>query len=114
MRLLLCLLLLSTPLAAQEKSCNFWRASNVALWSANTGLQLADLAMTEHRLGQGWREVNPILQSHGARYELKGVAIGLPIGLAYLCHRAGWHKGEKIIPLIFGVAGGIGVGSSLR
>ena len=114
MRTLLCLLLLSTPLLAQEKSCNFWRGSNVALWSANASIQVADLALTEHRLGQGRIELNPLGQSRGARVGLKAFTVGMPIGLAYLCHRVGWHSAEKFMPLTFMVAGGIGVGYSLR
>lgn len=114
LRLLLCLFLLSVPLVAQEKPCNFWRASNVAVFTINAGIQAADLALTEHRLGQGWIELNPLGQSRGARYGLKSMAVGLPIGLAYLCHRVGWHGAEKFMPVTFMVAGGIGVGYNLR
>ena len=114
MRFLLCIFLLSAPLTAQEKPCKFWRASNVALWTANAGAQIADAGLTEHRLGQGWVELNPYLQSRTRLWGFKGVAIVAPIALAYLCHRAGWHKAEKFMPVSFMVAGGIGVGFNLR
>ena len=111
---LLAVLLLSAPLYAQEKPCNFWRAFNVALFSANAGIQVADLALTEHRLGQGWIELNPLGQSRGARVGIKAFAVGMPIGLAYLCHRVGWHKAEKFMPITFMVSGGVGVAFNLR
>ena len=58
--------------------------------------------------------VNPPMKSRGARVGLKISVVPIMLLLSYAAHRGGWHKGEKVIPAIFGVAGGIGVGSSLR
>jgi len=82
----------------------FLDAKNLGLQSLNALLMAADLASTRHALQvPGTREMNPLSRSQGAMIALKVAGAGAGLGIAYLMHRSGHHKAERVIPLILGV-----------
>jgi hypothetical protein len=110
---LLGVLVLSLPVRAGEHK--FWDAGNVALQGGNAAIQIADLVVTERALRHpGLYERNPWGQSRGARVTIATMRIGLPLGLSYAFHAAGWHKVERFVPVVFLVPSGVALGYNLR
>jgi hypothetical protein len=82
----------------------FLDAKNIALQSLNALIMAADLASTRRALQvPGTRELNPLSRSEGAQISLKVAGVGAGLGIAYMMHRTGHHKAERIVPLILGV-----------
>ena len=107
-------LLLALPSAAQS-SHRFLDRTNLLLHGANITAQGLDFYSTEQAINRpGIREVNPFGQSRRGRIVLKSVGIAAPVGLSYLLHRAGLHKAERIMPIVFAVPSGIAAGLNLR
>ena len=83
---------------------HFLDAKNIALFSVNAIVMGADIATTQRALAvPGAREANPLMSSQAAIIPLKVASVGAGLGLAYMMHRSGHHKAERIIPLILGV-----------
>jgi len=82
----------------------FLDAKNLGLQSLTALIMAADLAST-HRALQvpGTHEMNPLARSQGALISLKIAGAGAGLGIAYMMHRTGHHKAERVIPLILGV-----------
>jgi len=82
----------------------FLDAKNIGLQSLNALIMAADMAST-HRALQvpGTRELNPLSRSQGTLIYLKVAGAGAGLGIAYMMHRTGHHKAERLIPLILGV-----------
>jgi hypothetical protein len=79
---------------------HFLDAKNIALFSVNAIVMGADIATTERALAvPGAREANPLMRSQAAIIPLKVASVGAGLGLAYMLHRSGHHKAERIIPL---------------
>ena len=55
----------------------------------------------------GTREANPLAKSQGALISLKIAGTGAGLGIAYVMHRSGHYKAERVIPMIFGVPSGL-------
>ncbi len=90
------------------KPHRFFDGTNFCLQSVNALIMAGDIAST-HRALQvpGSRELNPLGQSQGGLLALKIAGVGAGLGIAYMMHRSGHHKAERMIPLIFGVPSGI-------
>jgi len=83
---------------------HFLDAKNLGLQSLNALIMAADLASTRRALQiPGTREMNPLSRSPGATIALKIAGAGAGLGIAYMMHRTGHHKAERVIPLILGV-----------
>jgi hypothetical protein len=86
----------------------FLDAQNISLQSISIILMAVDVAST-HRALQvpGAHESNPLAQSQGALISLKVAGAAAGLGIAYMMHKSGHHKAEKLIPVIFGVPSGL-------
>ena len=86
----------------------FFDSTNVMMQGIGAALMAADIASTNRSLQvPGSREANPLMQSAASRYALKIAAFGAGMGVAYMMHKTGHHKAERIVPLIFGVPSGV-------
>jgi hypothetical protein len=86
----------------------FLDAKNFCVQSINVILLAADVASTRRALQvPGTSEMNPLAQSTGALIALKIAGVGAGFGIAYMMHKSGHHKAERIIPLFLGVPSGI-------
>ena len=82
----------------------FLDAKNVALHGISALMMAADIATTNQALKvPGTYELNPLSQTSASRYALKVAGFGAGLGLAYAMHKAGHHKAERIIPMVFGI-----------
>ena len=97
--------LLATGQAKPPAPHKFLDTENLFLQGFAVAGQGADLWSTQVSLSRGQHELNPLMQSVGARVGFKLVAVGASVGIAYAMHRAGCHKAERAIPVI---VGGIG------
>jgi hypothetical protein len=81
----------------------FFDAKNIGLQSLNILVMAADIASTKRALQvQGTSEMNPLSGSQGGLLALKIAGVGAGMGIAYMMHRSGHHKVERVIPLISG------------
>jgi hypothetical protein len=86
----------------------FLDAKNLALLGASVLCMAADVASTQKALQvPGTREMNPLAQSQGALISLKVAGVGSGLVIAYMMHRTGHHKAERVIPLLFGAPSAI-------
>ncbi len=86
----------------------FLDAKNFCVQSINVILLAADVASTRRALQvPGTSEMNPLAQSQGALIALKIAGVGAGFGIAYMMHKSGHHKAERIIPLFLGVPSGL-------
>ncbi len=87
---------------------HFLDAQNIGLLSLNALMMAADLATTRRALQvPGTYEANPLMKSQGTAIALKAGTIGMGVGIAYMLHKSGHHKAERIIPLFMGVPSAI-------
>ena len=87
---------------------HFLDGKNIGLQSLSILLMVADVASTHQALKiAGTHEVNPLAQSQAALISLKVAGAGAGLGIAYMMHKTGHHKAERLIPLMFGVPSGI-------
>ena len=87
---------------------HFLDAKNIAMQSITAIILGADVATTNRALQvPGTREANPLAQSQAALIALKIGGVGAGWGIAYLMHKSGHHRAERIIPLIFAAPSGI-------
>jgi hypothetical protein len=93
---------------------SFVDAPNVMLWAGNAAVQWADYRSTEQGLRRGAVEMNGLGQSRGSRIALKTAGTFVPVLLAYACHRAGHHRLERLMPVIYAVPSGIAFGYNKR
>ncbi len=106
--------LLSTTLCASDKprvkkEHNFFDAQNLMLQGANIAAQVADYQTTQRNLQLGFVEKNPMGRTSVSRIALKAPDVAVSFGLSYFCHVVGWHKMERIVPMIVAVLTGIAV-----
>jgi hypothetical protein len=113
-RTLVVMILLSTTLCASDKprmkkEHNFFDAQNLMLQGANIAAQIADYQTTQRNLQLGFVEKNPIGQTGQSQIALKATGVGVSFGLSYFCHVVGWHKMERIVPIVVAVPTGIAI-----
>ena len=81
----------------------FLDARNIGLQAINIAIMAADIASTRRALQvPGAREANPLAGSQGGVLALKIAGVGAGLGVAYMMHRTGHHKAERLVPVIFG------------
>lgn len=79
----------------------FFDAKNIALQTLNILAMAADVASTRHALQiPGTSEMNPLAKSQGGLLALKIAGVGAGLGIAYMTHRSGHHKLERVIPVV--------------
>jgi hypothetical protein len=82
----------------------FLDGQNVALHTLNAIIMAADIATTRRALQvPGASEANPLMKSQGAMISLKVASVGAGLGIAYMLHKSGHHKAERLVPLFLGV-----------
>jgi len=121
--LMAALLLVPLSLAAQENPPAphpFWDRTNIVLHVANVTAQTIDSYATQHALRRNRKELNPIARpfahqgwSGQAVYSF-GLGVGGTLAVSYLLHRMGYHKQERLAPLIIGTPTAVSAGLSLR
>ena len=83
---------------------SFWDVTNKTLFISHAAIEAVDFGITHHNLSRGGKEMNPeakALCESGTPGQLVffgGRTVGV-IGVAYLFHRTGHHKLERIFPL---------------
>ena len=81
---------------------------NVTMFGISAAMMAADIATTNRALQvSGSHEANPLAQSPASLYALKVAGFGAGLGLAYVAHKTGHHKAERIVPLILGITSGV-------
>jgi hypothetical protein len=87
---------------------HFLDARNISILSINTLIMAADIATTRRALEvPGAHEANPLMRNQGAAIAMKAATLGAGMGIAYMLHKSGHHKAERIFPLFMGVPSAI-------
>jgi len=82
----------------------FLDGQNVALHAFNVIIMAADIATTRRALQvPGAVEANPLMKSQGAMISLKIASVGAGLGIAYMMHKSGHHKAERLVPMFLGI-----------
>ncbi len=103
MKLALLVLALTAARVAQEPTHAFFDRTNLALFSADTLVRTLDAQSTRMRLEDPCRcyqeDHTPTVSSATAGQYAYSLGIsGALVGLAYLAHRTGHHRIERLIP----------------
>jgi len=87
---------------------HFLDAQNIGLLSLNAMIMAADIATTRRALQvPGAYEANPLMRNQGAAIAMKAAAVCGGVGIAYMFHKSGHHKAERMVPLFMGVPSAI-------
>ncbi len=90
------------------KTHRFMDAKNIGAFSIAAIIMAADLATTHRALEvPGTYEANPLMRNQGTAIAMKVATVGAGIGLAYMCHKSGHHRAERLLPLFMGVPSAI-------
>lgn len=85
----------------------FLDGPNFALQAINVALMGVDIASTYRALQlPGTHEANPLMKSPASMIAMKAGAVGAGMMVAYMLHRSGHHKAERIFPVLFGIPSG--------
>ena len=122
LKLALAWLLLIVPAFAQEQGeysdRKFWNRTNIMLHSATAAAAAADFYTTRRIVSCGGRERNPLARpfagSDGAFAAYKAASWASYLGISYLFYRKGWHRLERMFPLVAISADGTAVGFNFR
>jgi len=122
LKLVLAWLLLIVPAFAQEQGeysdHRFWDRTNIMLHSTTAAAAIADFWTTRRIVSCGGRERNPLARpfagSDGAFAAYKAASWASYLGISYLFHRKGWHRLERMFPLVAISADGTAVGFNFR
>jgi hypothetical protein len=86
----------------------FLDARNLSILSINAMIMAADIATTRRALQvPGAHEANPLMRNQGAAIAMKVGVVGAGMGIAYMLHKSGHHRAERILPLFIGVPSAI-------
>jgi len=86
----------------------FFDARNVGVMSISAIIMAADISTTRSALKvPGTHEANPLMRNQGAAIAMKTATVGAGIGIAYMLHKSGHHKAERLVPLFMGVPSAI-------
>ncbi len=87
---------------------HFFDAQNIGAFSLNAIMMAADLATTHRALEvPGAREANPLMRSQSGAIAMKAATMGAGIGIAYMLHKSGHHRAERLLPIFMGAPSGI-------
>ena len=79
----------------------FFNRANLALFGISALIMVADVSTTRRALQTpGTREVNPLAQSSAQLDVLKFAGLGAGLGIAYMLHRQGHCKAERLVPML--------------
>ncbi len=82
----------------------FLDRQNVTLDTLHAFVLAADIATTRRALQvPGAYEANPLMKSQGVSIALKAASFGAGLGVAYMLHKSGHHKAERLVPTLFGI-----------
>jgi hypothetical protein len=82
----------------------FLDRENVAVYTLNAIAMSADIVTTRRALQvPGAYEANPLMKSQGAAIALKAASFGAALSVAYMLHKSGHHKAERIVPTLLGI-----------
>ena len=94
--------------APLPKEHRFMDAQNIGIFSINAILMAADISTTRRALQvPGTHEANPLMRNQGVAIAMKTATVGAGIGIAYMLHKSGHHKAERLVPLFMGVPSAI-------
>src|SRR5271170_1133141 len=102
MKAILAAILLTGSVAAQEPH-NFNDKTNLALFSADALVRTLDWQSTRMNLSHGFVESSLPNSIAGSTPKMLGYSLGVAVGvhgLAYIAHRKGFHRIERILPMI--------------
>ena len=86
----------------------FFDAENITLLSINAAIMAADIATTRRALQTpGAYEANPLMRNQGMAIAMKAMSVGAGMGVAYVLHKSGHHRAERLIPIFVGVPSAI-------
>jgi len=96
----------------------FWTLENKINFSVFAAELTADAITTQQGLNRGMREANPLARpfvTHGAGGQAAASAIGMGmvLGTAYLLHRTGHYKAERIAVRLMLAGEGYAVGQNI-
>ena len=82
----------------------FLDRENVIVYTLDAISMSADIVTTRRALQvPGAYEANPLMKSQGAAIALKAASFGAALSVAYMLHKSGHHKAERIVPPLFGI-----------
>jgi hypothetical protein len=90
----------SAPLPEAPQSHRFWDAENALLFTGVTAINSMDFVITKQNLQSGGKELNPITRIFAG--STAGLAVNFAgesaatMGIAYLFHRTGHHRLERM------------------
>lgn len=86
---------------APAPSHKFFNRANLALFGISALIMVADVSTTRRALQTpGTRELNPLAQSPAQLDVLKFAGLGAGLGIAYMLHRQGHSKAERLVPVL--------------
>lgn len=115
-----CFLLLAPAISAQQTTHRFWDKTTIILHSANAAAQTADAISTQRFLRLGYKEGNPLVRplvTNGWKGQVAasyGFGVGGTLLGSYIAHRKGWHKFERLIPVLVAVPTGMVASHNFR
>jgi hypothetical protein len=90
------------------KPHRFLDAQNIVAFSLNAIMMAADLATTRRALEvPGAHEANPLMGSQNGAIVMKAATVGAAVGIAYMLHKSGHHKAERLLPIFMGAPSAI-------
>jgi hypothetical protein len=106
------------PVPDAPSARKFWTLENKINFSIFAAEVAADAITTQRGLDRGMREANPLarpLVTHGAGGQAAASAIGMgmALGTAYLLHRTGHYKAERIAVRLMLAGEGFAVGQNI-
>ena len=86
----------------------FFDRQTVTLLTVNAIVMAADVVSTRRALQvPGTYEGNPLMRSQTTSIALKAASVGAGLGVAYMLHKSGHHKAERLVPALFGIPSAI-------
>jgi hypothetical protein len=94
----------SQPFNLELRQHKFWDRKNILLHGTAAAAAAADFWTTRRAITRGSRELNPLARpfarSSAAFAAYKAGSWGTYLSLSYLFHRKGWHRLERILPVV--------------
>jgi hypothetical protein len=82
----------------------FFDRQNITVLTVHAIVMTADVVSTRRALQvPGTYEGNPLMRSQTTSIALKAASVGAGLGVAYMLHKSGHHKAERMVPALFGI-----------